>query len=565
MGKPERSRIDYRDLLAILALIALQPAIYYLDQTRARFPADAIQYMVFARDFLSQGLLYVEYGLAGQGSVLPPVYPFLTLLGSVFGDDMFSVAEHVSRVAAIATSLIFYTVVRRWMNPYLAVSVVLAVQVNYEFVLFAVTPLTEASFILSVACVLWLTLLVISTEARSTLTVFLGVLLAACFLTRQIGILVVPFVVLIILVASPRRFLNNGAAILIGMAILLSPYVAALHFQAKALGADVSAIDQHWSARAAIPLSEVDSQTQEYIRWLDNQPTPDYVDVLRKRRLLRQLLPDSSAMLSQVELTPPDEAQNEILNKIRHLWSSRGKFGAQLKQNADYLIKSLGPLVCISFLALLLTPILTGNSKKMMLPKYVIGGFVVYYLFGISLITGLIERYVLILAPFILLYISIESYCLLYSIRRKPGGALFFYALYVFAIASMAYFQPKDFGDIEFYPKAEFQTASRLRDLQGQVPRGDFVMSQTPAASFLAGGRWHIMPNDSLERIHKFAARQGIHWLLVVQQLDVEVALHAKSRDWYMDPRLQERYSHLIELRATSEDNIAMLFRFKSD
>jgi hypothetical protein len=73
------------------------------------------------------------------------------------------------------------------------------------------------------------------------------------------------------------------------------------------------------------------------------------------------------------------------------------------------------------------------------------------------------------------------------------------------------------------------------------------------------------MPNDSLERIHKFAARQGIHWLLVVQQLDVEVALHAKSRDWYMDPRLQERYSHLIEMHATSEDNIAMLFRFKPD
>jgi hypothetical protein len=334
--------------------------------------------MVFARDFLSQGLLYVEYGLAGQGSVLPPVYPFLTLLGSVFGDDMFSVAEHVSRVAAIATSLIFYTVVRRWMNPYLAVSVVLAVQVNYEFVLFAVTPLTEASFILSVACVLWLTLLVISTEARSTLTVFLGVLLAACFLTRQIGIL--------ILVASPRRFLNNGAAILIGMAILLSPYVAALHFQAKALGADVSAIDQHWSARAAIPLSEVDSQTQEYIRWLDNQPTPDYVDVLRKRRLLRQL-----AMLSQVELTPPDEAQNEILNKIRHLWSSRGKFGAQLKQNADYLIKSLGPLVCISFLALLLTPILTGNSKKMMLPKYVIVSCFIFRSNRIACFTQFVE------------------------------------------------------------------------------------------------------------------------------------------------------------------------------
>ena len=147
-----------KDLLSISLLLVLHPVIYHLHESAGHYPPDSVKYMVFARDFLSQGLLYLETGLAGQGNILPPFYPFLIVIGRVFSTDTLMVAEIVSGLSILALSVVFYFIFRRWANRYFAVLAILAIQTNYQLGLWALTPLTEASFVLVVACVLWLTL-----------------------------------------------------------------------------------------------------------------------------------------------------------------------------------------------------------------------------------------------------------------------------------------------------------------------------------------------------------------------------------------------------------------------
>lgn len=150
-------------------------------------------------------------------------------------------------------------------------------------------PLTEATFILVVACILWMTLYLLSTDRRMRCFVALGVLLAAAFLTRQIGIIMAPFILMIIFLASPRKFIAKAIGVIAGMLILLAPYMITLHAQGNSLQVELSAFDQRWSKRDFISIDEVDPEVQKYLHRLNNSQDGSYGDVYEKRRLHRSV------------------------------------------------------------------------------------------------------------------------------------------------------------------------------------------------------------------------------------------------------------------------------------
>ena len=242
------------NILAVVALLLLHPVLYRLDSSRGYFPPDAVTYMAFAEYFLSKGLLYFESGMAGTGMVLPPLYPFLMWAGNFFVGDFIVTSELVSSFAIIAASVAFYFIILKFSNPYFAFLGALGIQLNYQLNLWAITPLTEASFILLLACSLWLATHVI-TSNRVRSSVALGILLALVFLTRQIGIMLVPFFLLVIFFASPRKFLVKSLGLVAGLVLLLAPYMIVLHVQGGQIGAELSAFEQSWSKRERISMS----------------------------------------------------------------------------------------------------------------------------------------------------------------------------------------------------------------------------------------------------------------------------------------------------------------------
>jgi hypothetical protein len=549
------------DVLAIVILLLLHPVLYRLDMMRGIYLPDAIAYIDFAERFLSEGLLYLERGMAGKGNVLPPLYPFFILLAQPFVGDFVVASVFVSSIATLAASVVFYLIIRKFADPYAAFLGTLVIQVNYDLNLWALTPLTEATFIMIVAFLLWFMLYVLGSN-RTIFAVVVGVLLAFTFFARQIGLVLLPFVLLVIVLADPRRFAINATSVVLGLVLILAPYVFEVEKQGNRIQAELSAFEPQWSKRDVILFDDVDPNVQDYLRNLQDTTKDEYGDVYVKRRLLRQLLPDSSAMLSEVKITPDGQNKYAISEGLNRIWSSRNQISGNFVKNIQHVITSLGPFVCSIFLVALMTPLWVGGNKKLLLARYLVGGFVLYYLIVLSLFTGLVERYAQILAPFILLHIIIEVANALRMVQRKIRGVPIAPLLFFISLVGCAYSQPSNYSDVESYSQKEFLEFSRS-NLRQFVTPGDPVLSTIPFHAYSVGGAWRILPNDSLEKIAIYAARENIPWLLVVHDPTNAVITQRLTRQWYLDADMLLKHGDLIQLRAMSTDGKSMLFRFR--
>jgi hypothetical protein len=550
------------DVLAIVALLLLHPVLYNLDSSRGYFPPDAVLYIDFAENFLANGLLYVESFVAGSGKILPPLYPLLILIGNFFVDDFLISSELVSSVAVIAVSLVSYFIIRQLGNPFYAFLGALAIQLNYQLNLWAITPLTEATFVLVLALTLWVVLRVIRTRGV-VWSLLLGAMLALIFFTRQVGIILVPFFLLVVFIAAPRRFHLHSFSVLAGLALLLLPYVLVVQEQGNRLGADLSAFEPHWSMRQGVSIEDVDTDTLEYVRGLRNTQLEGYEAVYVQRRLFRQLLPDSTAMLSEIEFGSSEVTQNGISKWLNLVWKSREGLGKRLLANAKFLYESVGFTVFTAFFITLLTPLLIDRNSETLLSRYLIGGFVIYYLIALSMLTGLVDRYVEILAPLVLLHVFRETAWLLrhrrLSIKNWSVAPVFF----VLAVSACVLLLPKNYSDVQSRPKGTLEQMGESNFRQF-IDQGEPVFSIGPYHAYVAGGTWRALPNDSLEKIAKYAAHTGVRWLVVVHKPQPEVSAYKLAKNWYLDKSLLREYRHLVDLRAVSRDSQSFLFEFKA-
>jgi hypothetical protein len=550
------------DILAILALLLLHPVLYHLDSSRGYFPPDAVGYLVFAENFLAKGLLYVESGIAGTGQILPPFYPFLILIGNILVGDVIITSELVSSVSVIASSVVFYFIIRQFGGTFLAFVGALGVQLNYQLNLWAISPLTEATFILVLACSLWLSTYAIRNKGFA-FSFVLGVMLALVFFTRQVGIILIPFFLLVIFVASPRKFHLNSLAVIVGLGVLLVPYIYILNEQGNEIGARFSAFDQSWSKHEKISINDVEEETQIYLRQLRDLPSDDYGDVYVKRRMFRQLLPDSSAMLQDIDMEPLLPSRKGVRARLLGIWTSLDEFDDRLLSNIKFIYESVGFIVCFVFCVTLMTPIWISRNREFLLSRLLIGGFVLFFLLSISLLTGLIDRYVLILVPFMLLHIFREAAWLLrqdWQTSKVMWTTPLFFSIVVFACA---FSQPTNYSNVQLFPKGTLEQIgeSNFRKFVGS---GELVFAIGSFHAFVAGGTWAVLPNDSLEKIAEYAAHTGVRWMVVVHKPQPEVSAYKLAKNWYLDKSLLRQYRHLVDLRAVSRDGQSFLFEFKA-
>jgi hypothetical protein len=440
----------------------------------------------------------------------------------------------------------------------------MALQLNYDFVYMALTPLTESSFLLVLSCIAWLIFRETSKKRHFFSMVVIGALLGVAFLTRQLGIIVAPYALLFLSIATPRRFVFNTGAIVLGMACLILPYATLLKHQGNEMQVPLSMFEQHWTKRESISLRDVEQDVQEYLQKINDKPVHDYMDLLQKRRLLRQLLPDSSALLSEISEEPVVGSKRGILRIGDRVWSSVGDYDDHVSSNVSYLVESLGVPILVVFVITLITPCIFKAPQIPFLARYFVGGFVLYYLLVISLLTGLVERYVLILSPLVLLHILFEFYCLILRWGQKENRRFVVAGLYTLGVALIVLVQPKSVDDISSLSRDQYATTTLadLGEFRGVMDPGAKVFAMYPLHAFLAGGDWRILPNDSLEKISKFAEHEGVEWLLVVREESIETSLNEKTRQWYMGPHLPSLYKHLMEMQAVTRNGRAMLFRF---
>ena len=109
----------YLDGFYISALLILNPAFVFIAYTPRNFYPDTFAYLAMANDLLQNGLLYVpSWGHVDAAVILPPVYPLLIALGSIFTDNLLIFAELLSSFSGIASTIIFYFILREVLGRF---------------------------------------------------------------------------------------------------------------------------------------------------------------------------------------------------------------------------------------------------------------------------------------------------------------------------------------------------------------------------------------------------------------------------------------------------------------
>jgi len=543
------------DALCAGLVVAANPALYSFGSSSHTHGHDSIAYLTMARGLLEGLTLYLPaWGHVDTGVILPPLFPALIAIGSLVSENALSVPERVSAAASILGGIPLYFLLRPRTHRLVAVGAVVAVQLTFASFEFAFAPLTEALFVALCSCVL-LALQSSLRRDRLALAVGTGALCGLVYLTRQLGLLLLPFCLVWIAAVGwirgdpGRRTAVRLFAVVAGFGILMAPY-AALLFQQTGQHPFRQAFRMgHYSVRTDDPL------VFENLEWAASLEVSDYTVAYQLRRKMFQLVPDGSEMYGFVRTSRDDDGDDSRIRSIlRNLSRNPHAAAANLRANLGHLRGELGGALVLLFFATTVSSVLVrrksaGFPERLMLPA-----FACFYLVSHSLITALVARYIVVLIPVLLLSTVAELYRLsaipLEDARSSAyaGGAGL--AMVALCIALM----PRHFDShaplggsvpIEQRPHQYFRQV---------IEAGEPVFSLLALDAYLIGGSFRILPNDSLPRVVEYARRTGVRWIFVANSPHHrnEMQSNAAIVDWYELDQVEPAYPALVAMRQSA-------------
>ena len=535
------------DLFCLVLILGLNPITYFFSCSPRIFSPDTMAYLTLGRDLFSKGLLYIpSWYHVNNGLICPPLYPFLIACGQFFSAESLKLAEWVSCLSALAASIPIFLYLKETTNRVIALLTVFLIQINFCYFSFGMRPLSEATFLLILSCTLLLALLLFRNPEKSSraLSLLLGVSCALVFLSRQVGITVLIFLIGLFLLhglISSRTgrgvIFKNALFMVLGWLILLTPYTIIIFYQTGH-----HPLQQNFS-NAKYEVTTDDPKVLAEMERIEAIPDESYAFIYAKRRLLRKLLPDASEMLCRVDRKKREKSG--FLNEVRSTIKSPEDFIARIYSNTQHLRKPLGSILLYLFVALCISPFLVKSENVKLLNRLSLPLFIVFYLLALSCVSDKIPRYIYILFPFALMHIAGELFICFQAVskalRIRLTSLVFFSIMYAFFL----FVTPHFFTELRVYPKLQ-DVETRFESLRKKV-NGEPVFSLNPFSSYMAGGSCRLLPNDSLEKVVKYGKKTGVRWLLVTRtESDLrEIQLYINAQ-WYRDPSLDKAYPHLV-------------------
>ena len=556
-GSPPASGRWYADLLSIIFIIGLNPLVHFFNCSRGVFSYDTIAYLTMARDLFSTGLLYIpSWGHMDYGLLLPPLYPIFIALSSILSFESFKVAEWVAATCALAALIPIYLHIKKTTNRGIAVVTVVLIEMNYFYFLVGMTPLSEAVFLLTLACTFFLASRLFNGEARlaTVLPLLIGIFSGLVFLSRKIGVIVFMFLVffcLIQMLGKTRRMaFRNILLIVLGWSIIISPYALILYFQTGQHPFQQKYIQQVQS------VTTTDPNVLAEINRINSLPETSYAMIYAKRRLMRKLLPDCSEMYCYLD--SKNSLQGSYLSNAASIFISPLEFFSRVLKNILYLKWPLGEFLFYSFLLFCISPFLIRSDRASTSSRLLLPGFFLFYLFAISIFTDMVPRYIHVIFPFTFVQISIELFLCFHSVSNKLRIRLYSSLFFIFVYLCFFLFIPRYFTSLSVFPKADM--SSELEAF-GREVRGEPVFSLMPFYAYLSGGTYRVLPNDSLEKVVRYGRKTGVHWLLLARTESArkESRLYTNA-GWYWDNSLESKYPDLIRLHSATSDGLIALY-----
>ena len=554
-------RRGYVDALCLFLILGLNPITHFFNLSPRIFSADTIAFMTMGRDFFDKGLLYIPSWVHVHNNLIfPPLYPFLISIGQLFFGETFKVAEWVNSMCALMALIPIYFYLKETTRTAISTATILLIQINYYYFLVGMQPLSEATFLLTL-CILIFFVLKLTGNSKiggKRLSLCLGLVCGLVFLSRQIGIIMFPFLGLISLLQIVNAMGEERKVILkkfffisLGWFFVIVPYALIIYYQTGQ-----HPLQQNFSANRHETTTNNPDVIAE-IQKIESIPDTSYTLIYGKRRLLRKLLPDSSEMLYRVNLKKREKTWyfDIFINNFK----SPKNYFSRIYNNFMHLKKVIGGFQIVTFLLFSVSPFFVKSKSMNPLKRLILPLFIFFYIFVISCFTDKILRYSYILFPFVLMHIAVELFVLFHELTRrlriKLSGILFFAVIYAF----FCFFNPRLFNELNLFPKLG-EREEAFYSLKKQT-NGKPVFSLFPLDAYLLESSLRLLPNDSIEKVVKYGKRTGVRWLLVNR---TQSALHEKlfytNAQWYWSPLLESEYPHLIKFCCKTEDGSYLLY-----
>lgn len=545
----------YIDLFFISALLLLNPAFVYINHSPRIFYMDTLIYLAMAGELFSSGQLFVaSWGHVDTGVILSPVYPLFIAFGNIFSNNLLLLAEMVSSVCAITASIIFYFILRKIMGRFFALLTLLVIQINYHYFYISLSPLTEASFLLALSISSWMAMKVVSDpeNIRNIDALLLGVACGLTFLTRQIGLSFLIYIVLFMLLTGNYKKYGALAGklfiILAGFTIMFAPYSTALYLQTE-----THPFQQEFRMGQYKILSN-DSKVLAEISAIDDIPENSYEDIYSKRRLMFKLLPDSSEMYANI-FTGAKNRNNALAVLSENLGEPLNYY-KKVSGNVGHLTGILGQFMMFSFLLSCLLPFVLKYSSKRDLKRILLPAFVIFYMLLVSAFTDKIPRYIIPIFPFCVIHVFSEFYTVTNKIFSKKSAI----GCFILFVGLSVLFLPRSYKELPVYEKViDSQIAyAKIKEYVG----GDTMFALAPYHSYVAGAKYRTMPNDTLDKVAQYGKKTGVKWIIVNRVSgSLQELIYYNNLDWYLNPGQFDPDSKYIEYCCGTDDALVSVFK----
>ena len=489
-------------VIILVLLIVLNPLTYSFNKTAGGMLPDSPLYLVMGEQLLSDGRLSITgWGHIDSGIILPPVYPMLIAVAKSIKGYVIYNSQVISTIALLLTSIPLFFLVRHLSTVFAATSTVFLVQINYYYYYFGTASLSEATFLLLLVVISSLTIRLCIIKNTGSITILcIGILGGLLFLTRHIGIFYIPaFIILlgIFRFRKPGKISSNQAIesliiFLVGYSLLLVPYTIFLNKQTGMLP-----VDQHYR------LNQYVVKTDDYYSY---EPVfTDYKSLYKYRRDARMLLPDSREMLAYVVNSQRIEGFRDRI--------SLSKFGANIISIAAQVCKIFGLLMSILFLVSMASACIAAFiSRQHKRSRIILPVIIFTYIITLSLVTGIVERYIAILFPLITALVVIETYYFIVPFLRKRISMHALPDLIILVLLlSMV---PEYFTSANIsmrYGKKQSPVDHCRKFIRNHEP----IFSLSTLEPYLLDGTYRVLPNDNLDKIARYGDLTGVRWLVM--------------------------------------------------
>lgn len=537
--------------IALLTLLYLaNPLTYAWWQTTGGAFPDSIGYLTLAEALLERGeLVLTGYGHVDTGLILPPLYPLLIGLGSLLHGDAVLVSQWLSGALLLLAMVPLFLWVERATNAWMAAATVAVTQWQPVYLLYGTSTLTEPLFVLGLCGVGFATArLLEQSQTRRRDWLLLGVAVFAMFLVRHMALILLPILIGVIVGTRalqrqhrPAAVAGQCALLVVGFAVVAAPFTAVLYAQAG---------QPPWIQRYRLHAYAVTGTAPPATQ---ARATPEnYRELLIERRQLRRLNAEGTEMLG--DLLPP--AAERRTKRPAEWLAAPAQWLGNLRANVGHALAQLGPAALLSAaLGALLA--LRRRAQPGFAARATLAGVVVGYGVLLSMVTGVVARYIEVLAPLLIALGCVGVHGLAELLpARKPAPAWLGLAVVVSAVFLLPVFAASPVPRQHKYGVA----MNPLSACRALVEKDAGVFAFHPVHPYLLGGRFRVVPNDTLDRIAAYGRLTGTRWLLFKPDASTveEVYLYDNAH-WLQDPTELFRNPN-YRARCASPDGQAVLF-----